>query len=477
VPELPDVVAYLAALEPRVIGEKLEAVRLGSPFLLRSVAPPLSEAEGRTVLGLRRLGKRLVFELEDELFLVLHLMIAGRLHWRPRGARVAGRASLAAFDFPDGALLLTEASTKKRASLHLIRGEAALAELDRGGLEPLEADLSAFRRALLRENHTVKRALTDPRLFSGIGNAYSDEILHRARLSPAKWTSRLSDQEIERLYRATRETLGEWTERFVAEARRAFPEKVRAFREGMAVHGRYGKPCPRCGSPVQRIVYAENESNYCAACQTGGRLLADRALSQLLRGDWPKTLEELEERKETRRRGIGLGILLFTGLGLVSGPGSAGAADRAKWFLSGGGGPFVHLGPMHSEAALALLAPQRSWPLGGRFEYVVEGHFSRAFGPDGYVAGILPVGGRFFPRRRGQGFYFGIAAGLGWTDLTELPEIDRRFNYFLQGGPGLRWGQRERFLEMRLFHLSNRNTKGRNLGANSVLLVSGWRVR
>jgi formamidopyrimidine-DNA glycosylase len=305
VPELPDVVAYLAALEPRVIGEKLEAVRLGSPFLLRSVAPPLSEAEGRTVLGLRRLGKRLIFELEDELFLVLHLMIAGRLHWRPRGARVAGRASLAAFDFPDGALLLTEASTKKRASLHLIRGEAALAELDRGGLEPLEADLSAFRRALLRENHTVKRALTDPRLFSGIGNAYSDEILHRARLSPAKWTSRLSDQEIERLYRATRETLGEWTERFVTEARRVFPEKVTAFREGMAVHGRYGKPCPRCGSPVQRIVYASNESNYCAPCQTEGRVLADRALSQLLKGDWPRTLEELEERKREGRMDFG----------------------------------------------------------------------------------------------------------------------------------------------------------------------------
>jgi len=301
VPELPDVVAYIAALEPRIVGKRLARIRLKSPFLLRSIEPPVSEAEGRRVVGLRRLGKRIAFELDNNIYIVIHLMISGRLHWRAAGAKLAGRSALAAFDFETGTLVLTEASSKKRASLHLVRGEAALAPLDRGGLEVLEADLAGFREALARENHTVKRALTDPRLFSGIGNAYSDEILHRARLSPAKWTSRLTDEESERLYRAVRETLETWAARFVSEAREAFPEKVTAFREGMAVHGRYGKPCPICGQPVQRIVYAENESNYCPTCQTGGKLLADRALSQLLRGDWPKTLEELEERKAVDR--------------------------------------------------------------------------------------------------------------------------------------------------------------------------------
>ena len=296
-PELPDILAYLAALEPRVVGKQLGAVRLGSPFLLRSIAPPLSKLEGRRVVGLLRMGKRIVFALEGGFYLVLHLMIAGRLHWRRPGVRVGGRGALAAFDFEDGSLVLSEASTKKRASLHAVEGTAALAEFDRGGLELLDADLSQFREALTRESHTVKRALTDPRLFSGIGNAYSDEILHRARLSPAKLTRKMSDEEIERLYSAARGVLVEWTGRFVAGAAKAFPEKVTAFREGMAVHGRYGKPCPDCGSPVQRIVYAENESNYCATCQTGGKLLADRALSQLLRGDWPRTLEELEERR------------------------------------------------------------------------------------------------------------------------------------------------------------------------------------
>ncbi len=295
-PELPDILAYLAALEPRVAGRILEGVRLGSPFLLRSVSPPLSEAAGRRVERVSRLGKRVVFELEGGLRLVLHLMIAGRLHWRPRGAKVGGRGALAAFDFEDGSLVLTEAGTKRRASLHLVRRNGIPA-LDRGGLEVLDSDLPAFRAALARENHTVKRALTDPRLFSGIGNAYSDEILHRARLSPARLTSRLTGEESDRLWRATRDTLGEWSERLIGEAKKSFPEKVTAFRDGMAVHGRYGKPCPVCGTPIQRIVYAENESNYCPTCQTGGKLLADRALSQLLKGDWPKTIEELEERK------------------------------------------------------------------------------------------------------------------------------------------------------------------------------------
>jgi formamidopyrimidine-DNA glycosylase len=301
VPELPDIAAYLTALEPRVVGQRLVRVRLASPFLLRSVEPPLAQVEGSRVLGLRRLGKRIVFDLEGDLHLVLHLMIAGRLHWRPAGAALATRTSLAAFDFPEGALVLTEAGSKKRASLHIVRGEAGLAEHARGGLEVLESDLSGFREALTLENHTLKRALTDPRLLSGIGNAYSDEILHRARLSPARLTSRLSDEEISTLYLSTRDVLGQWTERLAAQARKSFPEKVTAFREGMAVHGRYGKPCPVCGTKVQRIVYAENEANYCPTCQTGGKLLADRALSQLLRSDWPKTLEELEERKRTPR--------------------------------------------------------------------------------------------------------------------------------------------------------------------------------
>ncbi len=296
-PELPDILGYLAALEPRVVGKRLESVRLGSPFLLRSVAPPISEVEGKAVTGLRRIGKRIVFALEGGPFLVLHLMVAGRLHWKKRPGKVGGRGALASLDFADGSLVLSEASTKKRAALHVVAGEAGLAELDRGGIEVLDADLPRFREALVRENHTLKRALTDPRLFSGIGNAYSDEILHRARLSPAKLTSKMSEEEIARLHAAVGAVLGEWVARLSAEAGRAFPEKVTAFREGMAVHGRYGKPCPVCGSPVQRIVYAENEANYCATCQTGGKLLADRALSQLLRGDWPRTLEELEERK------------------------------------------------------------------------------------------------------------------------------------------------------------------------------------
>jgi formamidopyrimidine-DNA glycosylase len=294
-PELPDVAAYLAALEPRVVGQPLTGIRIASPFLLRSVDPPLREAFGKTVVGLRRVGKRIVLELPDQLFIIIHLMIAGRLHWKDApAARIPGKLGLAAFDFPTGTLLFTEAGTKKRAALHLARGEAALAAHDAGGIEPLTADLDAFRAALTRESHTVKRALTDPRFFSGIGNAYSDEILHRARLSPVKLTRQLTDEEVARLHAATQATLTDWINRLTDEARQAFPEKVTAFRPDMAVHGRYGKPCPECRAPVQRIVHADNETNYCARCQTGGRLLADRALSRLLHQDWPKSLEELE---------------------------------------------------------------------------------------------------------------------------------------------------------------------------------------
>ncbi len=300
-PELPDVEVYIERLKPLILGHPIEGIRLQSPFVLRSVKPPLQDALGRRVTSLRRLGKRIVIGLDGGLFLVIHLMIAGRLKWRAKGARGPGKLGLAAFDFPGGTLLLTEASTKKRAAIHVVAGEEGLRAHDPGGLEVLEADVEAFRAALARENHTLKRALTDPHLFSGIGNAYSDEILHRARLSPAKLTSRLTDDEIARLHDATRATLLDWTERLRREAGDGFPEKVTAFREGMAVHGRYGLPCPACGGPVQRIVYAENEANYCPACQTGGKLLADRALSQLLKGDWPRTLEELEERRGARR--------------------------------------------------------------------------------------------------------------------------------------------------------------------------------
>jgi formamidopyrimidine-DNA glycosylase len=299
-PELPDVVTYIEALQPRIMGRRLLRARVASPFVLRSVDPPLAAACGKKIVGISRLGKRIVFALEDKLFLLFHLMIAGRLRWRAAGIKIPGRLGLAAFDFPNGTLLLTEASTKKRAALYLLRGEAALREHDPGGVEVLETDLDSFRTALLRENHTLKRSLTDPRLFSGIGNAYSDEILHRARLSPVKQTRQLSDEEVARLFRATQETLQFWIVRLGDERGESFPEKVTAFREGMAVHGRYRKPCPDCGAPVQRIVYAENETNYCARCQTGGKLLADRALSRLLKQDWPKTLEELEQGRAQR---------------------------------------------------------------------------------------------------------------------------------------------------------------------------------
>jgi formamidopyrimidine-DNA glycosylase len=299
-PELPDVVLYLECLQPRVAGQVLEKVRLTSPFLLRSVEPPLARAEGKTVRGLRRLGKRLVFELDEQLFLVLHLMIAGRLHWKAPGAKPPGRVGLAALHFPGGTLLLTEAGTKRRASLHLVQGEERLAEHQPGGLEVLDADLGAFRAALRRENHTLKRALTDPRLFSGIGNAYSDEILHRARLSPLTWTSRVTDGESARLFDAARATLRDWLGRLRAEVGDAFPTNVTAFRDGMAVHGRFGQPCPACGTTVQRIVYAENETNYCPRCQTGGKVLADRSLSRLLKDDWPRSVEEWGAGREPR---------------------------------------------------------------------------------------------------------------------------------------------------------------------------------
>jgi len=303
-PELPDVTVYIEALDARIAGETLQRVRLASPFLLRSVDPPLAEAANRKVIGLRRLGKRIVMGLEGDIFLMLHLMIAGRLHWRSAGAKPPGKIGLAAFDFSSGTLVLTEAGTKRRAALYLVRGEAGLREHDPGGLEVLDADLAAFSAALARENHTLKRSLTDPGILSGIGNAYSDEILHRAKLSPVKQTRQLSSEEIARLFEATRAMLLDWCDRIRAEAAGEFPEGVTAFREGMAVHGRYGKPCPVCGSPVQRIAYADNETNYCAVCQTGGRLLADRALSRLLKQDWPRTLEELEERRQAGRRGV-----------------------------------------------------------------------------------------------------------------------------------------------------------------------------
>ena len=297
-PELPDIMLYLRALAPRVVAQRVVRIRLQSPFLLRSITPPLSSVEGRDVVGLRRLGKRIVFEFEGDLFLVFHLMIAGRFRWKPPGASIPGKVGLMAIDFEHGTLVMTEAGTKKQASLHVVSGRDALAQHDPGGLEVLAADFPAFRAALQRDNHTLKRALTDPHLFSGIGNAYSDEILHAARLSPFKQTSTLTEEEVRRLFDATRETLSKWIADLQAEAGGEFPEKVTAFREGMAVHGRYGKPCPDCGSPVQRVVYASNEANYCAMCQTGGRLLADRSLSRLLRDDWPRTLEELERRRK-----------------------------------------------------------------------------------------------------------------------------------------------------------------------------------
>ena len=300
-PELPDVTVYVEALRDRVEGRPLERVRLGSPFLLRTVEPPLSAFAGRRVEAVFRLGKRIVLALEGDHLLAIHLMVAGRLHWKPPGAKLPGKAGLAAFDFPDGTLTLTEAGSKRRAALHALAGRDGLAALDRGGLEPLEATPAAFRQALLREKHTLKRALTDPRLLAGIGGAYSDEILHRARLSPLQLTSHLDDGEVERLRLATRKVLSEWTERLRREAGGEFPEGVTAFREGMAVHGRHRQPCPACGTAVQRIVHAENETDYCPRCQTGGRILSDRSLSRLLKDDWPRTVEEMEALEERRR--------------------------------------------------------------------------------------------------------------------------------------------------------------------------------
>ena len=299
-PELPDVTVYIDALAERVLNQTIQRVRIGSPFVVRTFDPPIKEIAGKKILGFRRMGKRIVFELEDGLFLILHLMIAGRLHWKPKGAKIARKYGQAAIDFLHGTLLLTEAGTKKRASIHLVRGEAALEEYDPGGIEIFDMTLEQFAEALTRENHTLKRSLTDPHLFSGIGNAYSDEILHRAKLSPIRLTKQMTETEIERLYDAVRESMNEWIERLRKERGTGFPEKVTAFRADMAVHGKYGKPCPVCGSPVQRIVHAENETNYCATCQTGGKLLADRSLSKLLKDDWPRSLEELEEIKRIR---------------------------------------------------------------------------------------------------------------------------------------------------------------------------------
>jgi formamidopyrimidine-DNA glycosylase len=296
-PELPDVAAYISALEPRILGQPLERVRVANVFVLRTADPPLANVDGRIVRELRRIGKRIAIGLDGDLWLVLHLMIAGRLHWRPPGVKLAGRNQLAAFDFPDGTLVLTEAGSKRRASLHLLRGEAALQAVDPGGIDVFAGDLDAFRRALSAENRTLKRALTDPRIVSGIGNAYSDEILHAARLSPIALTQKLTPDEWERLFDATRSTLQSWIDRLRDEANGGFPEGVTAIRPEMAVHGRFGRPCPRCGEPVQRIAFADNETNYCARCQTGDRLLADRSLSRLLKADWPRTLAELDELK------------------------------------------------------------------------------------------------------------------------------------------------------------------------------------
>lgn len=296
-PELPDISAYITALEARIVGQTLERARLGSVFLLRSVDPPLSAAEGKTVRELRRIGKRIAIGVDEDIWLVLHLMIAGRLHWKPPGAKLAGRNALAAFDFPNGSLVLTEAGSKRRASLYVVRGGQALNAMNPGGVEVFETDLAGFRAALTAENRTLKRALTDPRLISGVGNAYSDEILHAAQLSPVALTHKLKPEEWQRLFAATRAVLTDWTERLRSEAARAFPEKVTAFRPEMAVHGRFNLPCPRCGEKIQRIRYADNETNYCAKCQTGGKVLADRSLSRLLGSDWPRTLDELEALK------------------------------------------------------------------------------------------------------------------------------------------------------------------------------------
>jgi formamidopyrimidine-DNA glycosylase len=296
-PELPDIAAYISALEPRIVGQPLEHVRIASAFLLRTARPPVASVEGRVVRELRRIGKRIAIGVDGDLWLVLHLMIAGRLHWRPPAAKLAGRQNLAAFDFPQGSLVLTEAGTKRRASLHLFEGEEALRSIDPGGIDVLSSDLNSFRKALTIENRTLKRALTDPRILSGIGNAYSDEILHAAQLSPVKMTHKLDPQEWERLYTAAQDTLKLWIKRLTDEAKAGFPEKVTAFRKDMAVHGRYGEPCTRCGQPIQRIRYADNETDYCVTCQTGGKLLADRSLSRLLKSDWPRTLDELETLK------------------------------------------------------------------------------------------------------------------------------------------------------------------------------------
>lgn len=296
-PELPDITIYIEALRARLLHQPIQKIRIPSPFLLRSFDPPIRAAEGKKVLGFYRIGKRIVFELKDELFLVFHLMITGRFHWKKRGIAVPRKYGHAAFDFPNGTLLLTEMGTKKRASLHLVKGREHLKEHDPGGLEIFDADLASFRAALMRENHTLKRTLTDPHVFSGIGNAYSDEILHRAKLSPVKQTQHLTAEEVDRLFHATKDCLSEWIERLRKDAGCNFPERVTAFRDHMAVHGKYRKPCPVCASPIQRIVYAENETNYCAKCQTGGKLLADRSLSRLLRDDWPRTLEELEKEE------------------------------------------------------------------------------------------------------------------------------------------------------------------------------------
>jgi formamidopyrimidine-DNA glycosylase len=443
-PELPDVLAYLSALEPRVVGKRLESVRLGSPFLLRSVSPPLPEAEGRRVVGLRRIGKRLVFELEGDLFLVLHLMIAGRLHWRGKGAKVGGRNALAAFDFEDGTLVLTEAGSKRRASLHLVR-KAGLAEFERGGIEVLESDSAAFRSALTRENHTVKRALTDPRLFSGIGNAYSDEILHRARISPVRWTSRLTEAEIERLWQASCETLAEWTRRLVSEAKDRFPGEGDGLSrgDGRARALPRALPCLRLAGPADRV--RRERSELLRGLPDGRQAPRGSGSVAAAAGRLAEDARRARGAASCRRRGARLTRRIFSGAalaiaGLVASASLAGQElvlpSTPEFSILAGAGHSVKVNRGETTTALVIFDPEAAFRLGSRFQWLIEGHYSHTFSPDGWAAGLLPLGARYYLDRSRYAFYVEFLAGFCWTNL-EIEEIDRRFNFVLTGGPGL----------------------------------------